>query len=1088
LYDIDALLVNALTIVLVCTMPTYYARGVTVRLGATSLADTVTPNITLKKGDIAKKQCEKPERRLLDSQLLHEEHVQFPGDDQGFELNWVGGAPFIQVQAGDNLFGEDNEVCIPYPANTVNPTRLRRTRITGNNNNLGTHPLALSLHVKTSDRTFVSGMDKHNKLHLKIEVFFNGQISSCLFLPPYEIRSNTKTHHQVFAGYRVDYLAERPWVILPPQTAANGSPRKSISSSSAEDRWKHIGRALGWEADERGTDSAGNVPPTSNFLKALSTMEMPDEIRSFQSPGSRNFGVVDVVITAGDGRKVTSGKGYLKTPQRFPDKNFPLRNAQNVSDETIATVEHNALSMSSPKVRQGVETSAVDFDIDANGESDSDHEPQPKRQTLARSPAVCRLGLKPSLPPQSRTGAEDTKSKAASTSFKATPKDLLPCTNTELSTSEHPNLRSEDFGSSSTSSPERGRTDFGEYTEQSGLPYSKNVPFGTPQSFYSFPSSSVGLTHTPQMRPSPYSLHTSDSFRGNDTPNGLISLPSIDYAGFLSSPLQRAPPNMSEPYLTFCAPPQASDDQHMLGDNGATVESMLLERIEQKDALDPDSMPARAPAAPDIWSQVRPESRLHESTHSPFHIPNMWPTSTYPVNFVGHRLDGLAYPSPYDRHLSMPLPPTGLFTVPTKPRLSLSPSKKPRPTNLRMPQGGFLLKRLIITGKDGATVVNREWAIAQYVAMTEDRSGKRDVDRSPPPSSVDRSLSLEAHHGRETIRLSDQKEGPQVKGSQGIDGTRAKLLPTGPSSQSRKSPYERPASAQRLLGKTSAPKVSSERSRPTSNTKVEGTMVVNMDRLTMDTSCVPSYDTKTNSCDPLGPLVPQRRTVSGTNTLGVQGPKAATFWLEDPEELLRGASKAQRSKSPIKCVQKRSATTKPMNSVASAKASDDTSSPLSSLATTPEPGFALDLDVTQPASNTTMIEVTNAVAQMDGLSEHKLAPASLANAASSPTKLALGSTPQFLHNVASAPKSAPSSNTKKRKAEVSRYLQKQPRSPDRLKTISNPPLNNDCVIAFAESEDKESERGVLRQIKSERQGVFAEEYVVFATRFFVAGN
>jgi hypothetical protein len=132
--------------------------------------------------------------------------------------------------------------------------------------------------------------------------------------------------------------------------------------------------------------------------------------------------------------------------------------------------------------------------------------------------------------------------------------------------------------------------------------------------------------------------------------------------------------------------------------------------------------------------------------------------------------------------------------------------------------------------------------------------------------------------------------------------------------------------------------------------------------------------------------------------------------------------------------------------------------------------------------------VTNAVAQMDGLSEHKLAPASLSNAASSPTKLALGSTPQFLHNVASAPKSAPSPNTKKRKAEVSRYLQKQPRSPDRLKTISNPPLNNDCVIAFAESEDKESERGVLRQIKSERQGVFAEEYVVFATRFFVAGN
>lgn len=55
-------------------------------------------------------------------------------------------------------------------------------------------------------------------------------------------------------------------------------------------------------------------------------------------------------------------------------------------------------------------------------------------------------------------------------------------------------------------------------------------------------------------------------------------------------------------------------------------------------------------------------------------------------------------------------------------------------------------------------------------------------------------------------------------------------------------------------------------------------------------------------------------------------------------------------------------------------------------------------------------------------------------------------------------------------------------------TASNPPLNKDCVIAFAESEDKESERGVLRQVRSERHGVFAEEYVVLATRFFVAGN
>jgi hypothetical protein len=69
-----------------------------------------------------------------------------------------------------------------------------------------------------------------------------------------------------------------------------------------------------------------------------------------------------------------------------------------------------------------------------------------------------------------------------------------------------------------------------------------------------------------------------------------------------------------------------------------------------------------------------------------------------------------------------------------------------------------------------------------------------------------------------------------------------------------------------------------------------------------------------------------------------------------------------------------------------------------------------------------------------------------------------------------------------------RYLPKQPRSPDRLKTVSNPLLNQDCVIAFAESEDKDSEHGVLRQVRGERQGLFVEDHVVLGTRFFVAGN
>jgi hypothetical protein len=67
---------------------------------------------------------------------------------------------------------------------------------------------------------------------------------------------------------------------------------------------------------------------------------------------------------------------------------------------------------------------------------------------------------------------------------------------------------------------------------------------------------------------------------------------------------------------------------------------------------------------------------------------------------------------------------------------------------------------------------------------------------------------------------------------------------------------------------------------------------------------------------------------------------------------------------------------------------------------------------------------------------------------------------------------------------------KRKRSPSEtgLKTTNNPPLNDDCVIAFAESVNKTDERGVLRQVKMERLGNFVEDSVVYAVRFFVAGD
>jgi hypothetical protein len=81
----------------------------------------------------------------------------------------------------------------------------------------------------------------------------------------------------------------------------------------------------------------------------------------------------------------------------------------------------------------------------------------------------------------------------------------------------------------------------------------------------------------------------------------------------------------------------------------------------------------------------------------------------------------------------------------------------------------------------------------------------------------------------------------------------------------------------------------------------------------------------------------------------------------------------------------------------------------------------------------------------------------------------------------------PASKKRKRSPLETGYF-RVPRSPGRLKTINNPRLNDDCVIAFAESANKTDEKGVLRQVKGERRGNFVEDSVVLAVRFFIAGD
>lgn len=131
------------------SMPTYHARSITVRLGSLPLAETTTSDVVLKKGEVAKRQTEAAEKKLLRSFLLDEKRILFPGDPDGYELNWLGNAPFMQVQADAGVSQSSGLYRGAHRPYASEDNRLR----------------ALSLHVKLSDKAFVSGFAAVRSCH-----------------------------------------------------------------------------------------------------------------------------------------------------------------------------------------------------------------------------------------------------------------------------------------------------------------------------------------------------------------------------------------------------------------------------------------------------------------------------------------------------------------------------------------------------------------------------------------------------------------------------------------------------------------------------------------------------------------------------------------------------------------------------------------------------------------------------------------------------------------------------------------------------------------------------------------------------------
>ncbi|KAF3032023.1 hypothetical protein E8E12_000807 [Didymella heteroderae] len=1032
------------------------------------LAETTTSHVVLKKGEVAKRQSEAAEKKLLCSGYLDEKRVPFPGDRDGFELNWLGNAPFMQAQVDTSCLRSSR----PYAADRDQDHR------TSEQNYLQ----ALALHVKLSDKTFLSGFN--GKIHLKIEVLFNGQLSTCSLTHTNDIRSGAKSLHQIFAGYRVDFLAERPWVLLPPFTTADGGTRRFRKTIMPQQRWEEISAAILKEAEDRGTNQSGESPPSATFLHALAGMEMPEGVKPMQKPGGRKFGVVDVLITAGYGNKLTTGTNYLKRPQRLRDSNYAVR-TEISSDDEAAAAEPDHSQDTTDKIVNETEADVTSNEANA-GESDALDERPRKRRALTSVRWLTQLSPKktdfqspllsgqiPILPP---SVPHTIPSSLSTTADLVTPR----CPSSEHRSGDHKEpLPANDHRSTHSMTYEGNN--MGEWKNNASRIYQENhcLP----------PQPVMHALHAGSEHPTLTSLSPS---KGSNT-HGLNGVSPFVRSALITSPV----PHIRGYHASPPARPThfdrigALDATTTLGPSTPFMAPTTLMLPTHSNWSAPLS--ATSPPYHHFMSSQQPP-QFGPYSYPPIFPPYMPPNAlTDPLPHT-HPLHTYSGPTQFTTPVvpSPPLfqpcgqsPPTAMFSVPSMPRRSLSPDKGAATSGLHVSPNSVTVSRLVVTGHNGKPIVDHVWRTPQRILLTTTGGSDTLAEGRAKPPVLPLRKSLADHRAYE--RNSPPNRSPPTSSQ----ATSAIKRPRKESNERRTGERRRDSAVEPAIG-VPLPYLKRHQG-PTNETPPVNPKIDVPDKiapfvpahvLAMTTpTLVPTPMHTPRSASSTRPTILQRRTFSRNALPSIQGPKAATFLFDDPEEVLREAARMRRSRSPTK-----PAATLPVPQTTLAaqdkldadEETQESSSPLSSAPSSPLSDKRADVaNIADAASDQ--------LPQIDGPSERTLPPISPHKLHTpSATKPAFAA-PKLQRSGSASPQSSISPRSKKRKSSHQAPT-KPPRSPDRLKTVYNPPLNGDCVIAFAESVDKKEERGILRQVKGERQGVFREEYVVLAVRFFVAGD
>lgn len=191
---------------------------------------------------------------------------------------------------------------------------------------------ALVLDINLSDKSFLPTPRANKSLgwkDLKIEVFLNGQLVEVAMVHG-DMRRTTQHAPKGtvrISGTRIHRQVQKAWIY-----SHKASKQRLLADiEDAERRWNAVSLSHIIEAELRGRDRFGDLPPSADFFKALAGLQLPQEIE-----GCQGLGIIDVVITAGKGTKYGPDTSYLMKPTRMDDARYS--NRQTADSEEVQTI------------------------------------------------------------------------------------------------------------------------------------------------------------------------------------------------------------------------------------------------------------------------------------------------------------------------------------------------------------------------------------------------------------------------------------------------------------------------------------------------------------------------------------------------------------------------------------------------------------------------------------------------------------------------------------------------------------------------------------------------------------------------------